>query len=188
MKQVIGMVLAICLCTSFASAQFTKNSVELSLSGSMGVWTPSSQSQSYTYIFLTSDVDYYIIDGLSLEPEIGFTAVENSQPSQSILLNLSYTSRIPNSNTALFLRGGYGIGNTVLWAPFGSIPIQLSNDLNIYTINVGAGLKILLRENVALRVEGNYRQQSYKPNYGNYSSSTEQYSNFALLLGFSILL
>jgi opacity protein-like surface antigen len=197
MKQLIAIILTMCVYSSIGFAQFEKNNVELSFSGSMGSWTvkvapsygSSSQSQSYTYIYLTTVVDYYLIDGLSLEPEIGFYAIQQNSPSQSILMNLSYTSRIPNSMIALFLRGGYGIGNAITVAPYGNSPWYTSDKWNVNLINAGAGVKILLNENVALRIEANYRRDSFTQSATTYSSSADfSYSDVALLFGFSILL
>jgi len=195
MKHIIAAFLFIGLYSSIAIAQFEKDCVELSLSGSIGSLTETgsagsiSISQSFTYLFLTTALDYYVSDGLSLEPEIGFMAIEKSSPSQSVLLNLSYTSRLPKSMVALFLRGGYGLGNSLTISPYGNIPMQISNKWDVNTLNFGAGLKILFNENVALRTELNYRRQSFTRGSTYYSSSQDYvYSNVGLLLGFSILL
>jgi hypothetical protein len=134
---------------------------------------------------------FYVIDGLSLEAELGLLAEEKGEPAQFLLGNVSYTYRIPDSKIALFGRVGYGVSNAVqLPVPLGIVS-RVSNDFDVGVFNAGAGVKILVSQGAALRAELNYKSHSWTTEYHSYyySSKTEYtYSNTGLLLGFSILI
>ncbi|MFZ1978685.1 MAG: hypothetical protein WAV76_12080 [Bacteroidota bacterium] len=89
------------LMSSTVFAQFEKGNIELTLSGTAGYEKESpsaslNNSESIGYAMLNISVGYYLINGLSVEPQIGFLEMEKSFPSQSALLNLSYMYSILN--------------------------------------------------------------------------------------------
>lgn len=179
---------------------FHKGSWELNFTGSLGSIESSAEysssyfsgeeSESRKYFELGITPAYYLIDALSIEPEINIFALEKSQPSFLFLGNLAYTFKIKNSNVYPFLRAGYGISNSI------QIPVnrdisRMSNSLDIGILNLGGGIKVSLSESVLLRTELNYRKFTYTNDDSNifYNSSyTYKLSSIALLLGFSILL
>ena len=201
------VVIIICLFSVNIKAQatekvnyaFLKGSWELNLSGDMGSMTSKTKIESagssneissdYTYFQLHIIPGYFLIDGLSFEPELDFLFVEDSKPSYSLIPILSYTYLIPsNPNLAIYIRGGYGLTNS--YNHFGAL-LRQSGDLDIGVINVGAGLKILATENFCIRTEINYRRSSNiegNPTNSPSYSITQTLSNIRLLLGLSILL
>ncbi len=205
---VVFSIFLLSLCIQAQTVQndryaFTKGSWELNLSGDIGSQTSTSKYESggysqeyssdHTYFQLHIIPGYFIIDGLSFEPELDFLFLENSKPSYSLIPNLSYTYLLPsNSKLALYVRGGYGLSNS--YNLFGLL-IRTSNSLDVGVINLGAGIKFLATENFSIRTEINYRRTSYTDEYSysdpyySYSSKTKNtLSNVRLLLGLSIIL
>jgi len=201
MKSLIAIAAILFGFASMSNAQFKKGEVELSLSGSLGSMTNKytttstggkwSNSESNNYLFVSVMPGYYLVDGLSVEPEIGFLAVQHSEPAEYFLFNLSYTYLIPDTREALYARAGYGIANSVEMPYFSGAIGKFSDKLNVGVINLGGGVKFLLTNSVALRTELNYRTHTWSNSvdygYGSYSSD-QTMSNFGLLIGFSILL
>jgi hypothetical protein len=178
---------------------FTKGSWELNLSGDMGAITSTTEyksgdysdenSSDYKYFQFHLIPGYYFVDGLSFEPEMDFLFVEESEPAYSFIPMLSYTYLLPdNPQLALYIRAGYGFTNS--YNLFGAL-IRQSDKLDIGIINVGAGLKILVKNNFFIRTEINYKRtsQTEEDSYYGYSyKTTSTLSNIKLLLGLSVLL
>jgi hypothetical protein len=188
-----------------ASAQYEQGNIELTLSGTAGYQRESasgdvSNSQNIGYAMLNLDAGYYIFNGLSLEPQIGFLVIENSYPSQSVLLNISYTKRISNSPFAVYLLGGYGISNSLSPPFLESIPVRVDDKWDVHIINAGFGTKILIKDNVVFRMELNYRRESFEYTVpvgmfifnGNVMTAAQTVdfvnSYIGLIFGFSIIL
>jgi opacity protein-like surface antigen len=200
MKKTLFIIALLAANLEAAFAQFEQGTVEMSLTGTAGYQkvsvsggsTSSSSSESLGYLYLNTTFGYYLTDGLSLEPQLGTFLMENEPPSESILLNLSYTKPITNTSVALFCRIGYGLGNAISYVALGMAPLRMTNDWDVQIFNMGGGLKILVAENIALRAELNYRSETYDLRdvlYSNTSSDIEYtFSNTALLFGFSVLL
>jgi hypothetical protein len=181
------------------SFAFTKGSWELNFSGDMGSMSSTTKNESagysseyssdHTYFQLHLIPGYFLIDGLSFEPELDFLFVEDSKPSYSLIPILSYTYLIPsNPNLAIYVRGGYGLTNSYNY--FGAL-LRQSSDLDIEVINVGAGIKILATENFCIRTEINYRRSSNtegNPTNNPSYSITQTLSNIRVLFGLSLLL
>lgn len=208
MKTIILTFVIICLGCSISKAQFKQGDWELGFIGSFGSLEITqkysnsyygthfstyngnhSESRSYAIVSITPA--FYIVDGLSIEPELGLVALEKVSPAQFIIGNLSYTYQLPNSNFALFGRAGYGISNSILFT-YNDIPFnRLTTDMDIKLINLGAGFKYLVSSSVILKTEINYLIQKYENNYtSDYSSTTNkyEYDHISLLFGFSVLL
>jgi hypothetical protein len=203
MKRLIWIVTLLITNIPLCFSQFEKGDVELSLIGTAGYQketTPSySNSESTGYIFINTCVGYYIINGLSIEPQLGLLAVEHISPAQSVLMNLSYTGRIQNSSIALFLRGGYGIANAISSPILAYTPIGPRGKWDVHILNVGAGVKYLLKENIAFRCEINYRTEKYPYEVYHYIYSGYSYSyitetidrtisSYGIMFGFSVIL
>jgi opacity protein-like surface antigen len=182
---------------SIQRAPFMQGDWELSMTGTIGKSTRSVSSpspygswgneSSTTYGTLSLTAGYYIIDQLSIEPEINFLAYEGEPPGESVLLNLSYTYPIPHSIVAPFIRGGYGLGNATSFLGIPDLAIHSTDNFDIKTLNAGAGVKLIVAQNVALRIEINYRNQTYTLEDISYSLDYK-YSTVELFIGFSVLL
>jgi hypothetical protein len=140
------------------------------------------------YIHLGVSTGYYIINGLSIEPELnlnlGFKGF-----GVSILGNLCYIFFLPQKNIYPYVKLGYGLSNN----PENSN--GLFESLNYKTLNAGAGLKLMYFPGTAFRMEINYRifNGSYSNSYSDlYSSSSNAYerttSVISISLGISLLL
>jgi hypothetical protein len=203
MKHTYIISILVILLSSVCRAQFKSGDVELSLMGSAGSLTQesgysssgygfSNHSNTYNYLSISSLCGIYIFDEFSIEPEVGMLAIENSSPAQFIIGNLAYTYCVPNSKIAVFVRGGYGVSNAFILPMNGNLPLRYSDKFDIGIINAGGGVKYLVSDHTVLRIEINYRKQSYSQQYSSlYFSSTQyenSYSNYGVLVGFSILL
>ncbi len=190
--------------TIFSYGQFERKAVEMSLSGTLGsnkvtMNNGGSSSEAQAYLFLASSVEYYIMDGISIGPQVGLLAVERDPPSQSVLVNISYTRCINDSKAALFIRGGAGKANSVS-IPFygGVLPARIDKEWIVDVYTGGAGVKFIISDAAALRLEANYRVEKfsrdnyiylgYPSNLFQYRAQEISYNNTTLLMGFSVLL
>jgi len=189
------------VCITLSLAQFKQKDVELSLSGSFNSWKTSStgsgqtNSSERTIGILSGSAGYFVVDGLSLEGEVGIVAVEDEDAAQYVLAGISYTSLSPGSNIAPFVHAGYGISNAVQYPMLGGAPMKITDEMDVKVLNLGGGLKYLVNPWAALRLELNYRTHSWSREntyYGYsspYTSKTDyQYANLGVMLGFAVLL
>jgi hypothetical protein len=183
-------VILLCGLAMSTQAQFKQRDFELALGGTLGTATTkleyeglsNEETQSYVYLALTPG--YYIIDGLSIELDLGLRAMEEVKPGQLALLNLSYTYLLPSTHIGLFGRVGYGISNCVSVPGFLDLDLsRRSEDLDIGVLNAGVGGKFLMSESVFIRTEVNYRIHSYSEDY---LGGTADYSQTTLSLLFGI--
>lgn len=200
-------ILLICGFTisDFAQAkyQFSQGKWELGLSGSVGSLKMESEyksslsssiktnSDSRTFFQLNVTPAYFVMEGLSVEPEIDFLLMEGGKPAYLFLGNVSYSMFLENSFLAPFVRAGYGISNSVVFPFQPGFINRVSNKLDVPILNLGAGLKLAVTENVLIRTELNYRSLSYKTNYLSYNTISNYkytYSFITMLFGFSVLL
>jgi hypothetical protein len=189
MKKVVLLFGVLVLLNLNLFSQFKQKDVELTASAGLGSMSISASSgiisisHSYSYMLLSVMPGYFVLDGLSIEPEIGMTAIESSRPDFLFLVNVSYTYLIPKTTIAPFGRIGYGVTNSI-----GSFPNQFLNDgnpsdMNISVFNIGAGIKHIIGRSAVLRLELNYR------NFSQNVSSIDTKAGFvSLLFGFGIIL
>jgi hypothetical protein len=150
-------------------------------------YSDGSSQDSYTYDYtekgfythLGVSTGYYIINGLSIEPEFDLN-VYNWEISASLLANLCYTFYLPQKNIYPYLKLGYGLSTE----PGSS---NLFEFLDIKTINAGFGIKLTYSSGMAFRLEINYRNLSGS-NTDYYSTYDTTTSVIALSFGASILL
>ncbi len=200
MKMLASLILALLSIAGLANAQFQKGTTELTLDGSAGSYSATSTSNSYGYSYNSSvtrnyaildlAVGYFVADGLSLEPEIGWYALEKMEPSIHLVANLSYTLPNPTTRFAPFIRAGYGVANMMEFPGVGMLG-RVSDKMDVSVLNIGGGVKYLVASSIALRAEINYRKHSLSnsSSYGGVSMSFDQsFSTTGLLLGFSVLL
>ncbi len=201
MKNRVVFVAAILFC-GWASlyAQTKQGAWELSLSGNIGSVSTSTKSEgsfgrfeskgeAQGFLALTARPGFYIIDGLVLEPEILWTAVEGTEPSLSLSGNLAYNFTVPKSRVTPFVLIGYGTGNAV---PFlQRLLFRSSDELNISLLNLGAGVKIFVTERVALRTEYRFQRFSREETFGSgsFQGTLKEVNKFHhLFFGFSVFL
>lgn len=160
--------------------------VELSLSGSYQNYSSGSGSGSSGALLLSPRAGFFLINGLELEPELLLMISSGSDPAYVLNANLCYNFLLEKKSIP-FLLIGYGIANTT---PFFNVPFG-KTDFKIGVFNIGAGLKIFIDNNVAIRLE--YRFQKYsgddvKNSYGySYTTKVDTRIN-TVQFGFSILL
>ena len=158
-------------------------------------YSDGSSQYSYTYdntekgfySHLGVSTGYYLINGLSIEPELNINLYFD-EISVSLLGNLCYTFYLPQKNIYPYLKLGYGLSDE----PGDS---YLSESLSLKTINAGAGLKFMYFPGMAFRVEINYRNlngsNGYSYSYPSYTSSDTNETTISVIsvsLGISILL
>jgi opacity protein-like surface antigen len=199
MKNILTAVCLVFACGSVYS-QTQQGTWELSLSGNFGSVSGSSETTSsfgssqseqeaQGYLSLALRPGFYIIDGLVVEPEILWTAVEKVPPSFSLSGNLAYNFSIPESHITPFVLVGYGTGNAI--PLFQRLFFRSSDKLDISVLNIGAGVKFFVAERIALRTEYRYQRYSQEETFssGSFSSTTKTIQNFHnVFLGFSVFL
>lgn len=199
MKNILAVVCLVFACEPLYS-QTQQGAWELSLSGNFGsvsgssetsgsFGTSKSESEAEGYLSLAIRPGFYIIDGLAVEPEILWTALEGVPPIFSLSGNLAYNFSIPQSHITPFVLIGYGTGNAI--PLFQRLFFKSSEELDISVLNIGAGLKIFVAEQIALRIEYRYQRYSQEETFGSgsFSSTTKSIQNFHnVFFGFSIFL
>lgn len=177
-----------------------KGDVELSISGTLGSTSASSGggSSDSKYAVLSVSPGVYLLDGLSIEPEIGWVAVQNESPSWLLLGNVSYTypGIDQDHRVAPFIRVGYGLSNSYQILAT-QLLFRASDKLDVKVFNVGAGAKVVVVPKAFLRAEVYYRTfswsydwSSYNYSSGGYVARTTDYkfSSLGVLMGMSIIL
>lgn len=156
---------------------------EFSTSASM--WNvKSGDGETETIINLPIRIGFFVFKGLEIEPELFFTIPEESEDIGYIILgNLSYNFKI-SKNLMLFVLGGGGFGNGQRL--FG---IVWDNDMDVSVYNFGAGIKYLVGDSAALRIE--YRHTKYSGEttetswWGTWTDKLDRTDN-NILIGISI--
>jgi opacity protein-like surface antigen len=186
------LVLILLTVAGSASAQFTKGSWEMGLMGSISNVDIESYDfhQSQTVFNISVSPAYYVIDGLSLEPEIAFFFnFDNADnPGYQLLLNAGYTFKSTKSFSP-YIKAGYGFGNILTINFSGTQSVPTGNTKNeeesLAIVNAGVGIKWLLGGSAAIKTELNYHNQNLSSELLN---TEDQYRNIGLLLGLSVFL
>lgn len=192
-KSIISLVLFFALSTTLFS-QIEKGTKELSLSGTFGSFSESVKSPNYSrdeestsYIMLAFRPGFFITKSIELEPEIFLTAMENTEPSFSFSGNISYNFDIKESNITPFILAGYGIGNSI--SILNSLFYRASEDLDVTNLNLGAGMKIFVSSQIAVKLEYRYQRFNYDRDYQSFFNQTYiteyKINSHRLLVGFS---
>ena len=145
------------------------SAIEMSLSGTYQHTSSGSGSKGTGAFIISPRVGFFVLKGLELEPEVVCMFSSLNDPVYILNGNVSYNF-ISGKRGVPFVLVGYGIANTI---PFLGVPFTRTS-FAIKVLNVGAGLKVFLKEDVALRVE--YRFQTFtgegeESSYGYYSYS-----------------
>jgi opacity protein-like surface antigen len=201
MKHIAVMIVfGIGLAVLPAMSQTQRGSWELSAAANFGTTsntyestsgghTSTGKSEGRGYLGLDFRAGVYVVEGLSIEPEIYFLAVEKDLPTFNLGGNVAYTFTIPDSPVRPFAIAGYGIGNGI--PQMQRLMGRTSGDLDIPVLRVGGGLKVFLAQQVALKVEYRYERYSYESTttYFNTTSTYSRTWNFHnVLFGFAVFL
>jgi len=180
------MTLALAACASPAQPRDGRDK-ELSLSGSFQSYSSGGSSGSSSAFLISPRFGFFVVEGLELEPEALLMLASGSDPVYVVNANVSYNF-VASKQRVPFLLIGYGRANTV---PFFNVPIRQMG-FGVGVFNVGAGVKIYLSQDIALRIE--YRFQRF---YGEGEPTTSADYSFTeridtrihmVQFGFSVLL
>lgn len=125
---------------------------ELSISG--GLQNTSSGGGSATSFLISPRLGFFVYEGLEIEPEVSLLIASSVDPVYTANANLSYNF-LASRKSVPFLLLGYGRSNTI---PYLNVPLG-PRDFGVNVFNAGAGVKIYLYPDVALRIE--YRLQKF---------------------------
>jgi hypothetical protein len=192
---VAAIALGAVLCST-SIAQFRKGDVELSMNASLGSRSMKvsghgyEDSESYNFLYIGVSPGVFVTQGLSIEPEIAFMAMENQFPTWYFLGNVSYTYAGEGSKVAPFVRAGIGISDGIPVLPGTMAVFRTADKLDVSVFNVGGGVKYLIAGAAYLRAEANYKHYSWsRALYSGSSTSTDySYGDFGILVGISVLL
>jgi len=142
---------------------------ELSVSGSYQRYSSGSSSSSSAFL-ISPRLGIFVHRGFEIEPEV-LLMFATGATVYVLNGNVSYNF-VGEGKAVPFLLLGYGIANTV---PLFNIPTT-KVEYSVGVLNVGAGVKAFLTEDIALRFE--YRYQNFSGDGGttNYSFSGYSYS------------
>jgi len=107
-----------------------------------------------TVINLPVRLGYYIFKGLEIEPELFYSAHDGEDDGYLILANLSYNFKITKENI-VFILGGGGFGNSPHY-----FTVVYDHNINVKAYNFGIGLKHLVGNSAAIRIEYRYTKYS----------------------------
>ena len=155
----------------------------------MSIQTIQPNNYEYTesgiYLNIGIATGFYIINGLSIEPELDINFCSEGL-SLSVLGNLCYTFYIPQKNIYPYVKLGYGVSNDPKNTD------DLFRNIDFKTINAGAGVKFMYFPGMAFITEINYRNLS--GSYTFYQGTPDSYTTestssiISVLVGISILL
>jgi hypothetical protein len=199
MNHIIVAILFAMVVVSFpAISQTEKGNVELSVAGNLGLssssyehtcsgYSSSGEGEATGYFGFDVRVGAYVADGLSIEPEVYALFVEDVPPAFNLGANLSYTFAGPENHVRPYVIAGYGIGNAI--PVMQRLIARTSGEFDIPVLRAGAGLKVFLGKQVALKVEYRYGRYSCEETYtySIYSSTTKSVWNYHnVMIGFSV--
>jgi hypothetical protein len=111
--------------------------------------------ESSDAFLLLPRVGVFLFEGLEIEPEILFLSRSGVTPLYALNGNISYNF-LGLERSVPFLLAGYGVANSL---PYFDVPYTLT-PFTVGVLNLGGGLKLFVRENIAVRLE--YRYQRYQ--------------------------
>ena len=128
--------------------------VELGISGAYQNYSSGSSSNSSGAFLISPRVGVYVAEGFALEPEVTLLLASNSDPAYVFSGNVVYNF-LQAGKGVPFILVGYGVANSV---PLFGLPV-VTPGFTVGVLNLGAGVKVYLLEDVALRIE--YRYQNF---------------------------
>jgi hypothetical protein len=177
--------------TSIATG-ISKATTDISPSYPGGSSYTQSADQSF-YLEFSLLVGFFILDGLSIEPQIDLNLLtsnsyyDSENPSLSIIGNICYTLSILKKNIHPFIKIGYGI-SSIGASRYNTEGLFESLDSKV--LNASIGLKIVIPASNAIRIELNYKRfsNSYSNSYyGNSPQFDVLTEAIAIIFGYSFL-
>jgi opacity protein-like surface antigen len=137
-----------------------------------------------TVINIPLRIGYFIYKGLELEPEIIVTIPEESEDTGYFLfVNLAYNFRTSGQFMPFILAGG-GYGNS---SPIYNVAPDM--DMGITALNFGGGIKYLIGNSAAIRIEYRFTKYSGEKTetswWGSYTEEVDRKDN-NIMVGISI--
>ena len=181
---VLTVIFFVFLISAHSTAQpLEGKKFEFSTSATM--WNVKSDGgETETLINLPIRMGFFVFKGLEIEPELFFTIPEESEDIGYIILgNLSYNFKT-SENLILFVLGGAGFGNGQRL-----LDLVMDQDMGVTVYNFGAGMKYLVGDSAAIRIE--YRHTNYSGEksetgwWGDWTDKLERTDN-NILIGISI--
>jgi opacity protein-like surface antigen len=156
---IFAVALFIILSVDTVFAQTENGDIELSGAASFMSRKFEDAEEAWWVINLATRLGIFVTRTIEIEPEIMFSKYKEEDLGYALSGNLVFniSSRSPDNDIVPFFLGGFGVSNTIQFLPnilwFGS-------EDNTWTIlNLGAGFKLFISKQVALRLE--YRFQNY---------------------------
>ncbi len=150
---------------------------ELSTSASM--WNVKYEGEETETVFnLPIRIGFFIYKGLEIEPELFLTIPEDTEYTGYLIFgNLAYNFRAAN-RLRIFVLGGAGFGNSAQTFSYVS-----DWQMNITAFNFGAGVKYMVGDSAAFRIE--YRFTKYHGENGYWWGELNRTDN-NIFIGFSV--
>jgi len=176
---VLGLIM-----TDYSMAQ-TVDGKKFEFSTAASIWNvKSNDGETETVINVPLRLGFFVYKGLEIEPEVFLTIPEESKNTGYIILaNVSYNFK--TSKALLFFvlaGGGYGNGSRLF-------DFVMDNDMDVTVYNFGAGLKFLVSNSAALRIEYRFTKYSGEKTetsrYGSWIDELDRTDN-NMLFGLSI--
>lgn len=194
------ILLAVLFASTLSHAQTKQGNWECSASAMAGSLSRSDEvrqgdvllgtsESSAGYATLALRAGYFVVDRLSVEPEVFVDAVEKWNPAYILSANVTYNYPLEDIRLTPFALVGYGRGNAVpqlLSVPL--VIVRFTDGFSIPVLQFGAGGKYMIGDHAALRLEYRYQHFSYDQSFGAgvTTSTSMHYSN--LLLGVSVFI
>jgi opacity protein-like surface antigen len=180
---ILILVIPVIVSETFAQP-FQGKRYEFSTSASFLSTKYKGAEESNTVFNLSLRLGYFIFKGLEIEPELVLTIPDESENTGYFFMgNLAYNFKTSEKMAAFILAGaGYGNGLRIFsWV--------MDGDTGVTALNFGAGIKYLISESAALRIE--YRLTKYsgeKTHTGYYANWSEVFdrTDNSVLLGLSV--
>jgi len=167
---------------AFAASQpIPGKRLELGTAVHMYTYRYSTDSGSYSSTLLNVPIrlGWYFWQGLEFEPEVLATIPLKGGGAVSYLIsaNLFYNFRT-GGKIVPFIGGGAGLGNGIPYVGY----VSGDKDINAVAIDVGGGVKYLIGDLAALRVEYRFTRDRLKYDAGD----SKNYDIHQVFVGFSI--
>jgi opacity protein-like surface antigen len=164
-----------------------ETSFSLALQSMSSGGSSSSGGSTSTNLLLSARIGFFPMDRFEIEPEFTVLKAENVNALYLFNANLVYNFELATGKAHPFLLAGYGISNSF---PLFDI-LGVNFDTTIGVLNLGAGMKVFVANNVAVRFE--YRYQKFTgsksgPSYAYSYTYTIDMNSHTVHVGFSIVL
>ncbi|NIM57726.1 MAG: outer membrane beta-barrel protein [Candidatus Aminicenantes bacterium] len=165
MKRLIGIFIVFLFIFIAVKGTFAQpiqdKKFEFSTSASMWNIKFEWNDEATTIFNVPLRIGFFAYKGIEIEPELLLTIPEDGDGTGiHVLANVSYNLKA-SDKTILFLLGGYGFGNAL---PLNKM--ALDQDERITALNFGGGIKYLVSNSAAIRLE--YRYTSYSDEEGDH--------------------